>query len=621
MRLPYYLTGFLFGVSLMIGCQPVPPTVELEAGMTLTKSTTFTTDTLVLASDTLSEPVLVIEGDGLTIDFSGLTLIGSQADSLPHTFTGLAIHVQNSRGVTLRNLNARGYKVAIMAENSPELLIEDCDLSYNYRQRMGSTRKKEDLSDWLYYHHNEDDEWLRYGAAIYLKECDSAMVRNVRVTGGQNGLMMTRCNDGQFYNNTMHFNSGIGIGMYRSSRNQVMHNRLDWNLRGYSYGIYARGQDSAGILCYEQSNENVFAYNSATHSGDGFFLWAGQHTMDTGEGGCNDNLLYGNDFSHAPTNGIEVTFSRNTMVNNKMLECRYGIWGGYSFESLMAANWINDSDYGIAIEHGQDNTISHNLITNTQEGIKLWQRDQQPPDWGYAQKRDTRSRDYLIQHNDLYQVEAPLVVAGSRQIQVNPQNRFQGYQTLLTAEQPNQELIIQENTMDGPTPPQLVANNERIQTSGIVPEKRWQELLAISGLDSLAPAPLPDGMDAMLPSDHPRGHKYMLVNEWGPYDFLRPSIWLRETGEETYTFLLLGPQGNWRVVGGSGFAGVTPKTGSFPTTMTARLTPDADSLSIQLEFVGEAVTTQFGENLPRGTTVRFAWKEMGDQGSEVRDQK
>ena len=33
--------------------------------------------------------------------------------------------------------------------------------------------------------------------------------------------------------------------------------------------------------------------------------------MDTGQGGCNDNLLYGNDFSHAPTNGIEATFSRN----------------------------------------------------------------------------------------------------------------------------------------------------------------------------------------------------------------------------------------------------------------------------------------------------------------------
>ena len=95
--------------------------------------------------------------------------------------------------------------------------------------------------------------------------------------------------------------------MYRSSRNKIMNNNLDFNVRGYSHGIFNRGQDSADILIFEQSNENMFAYNSATHGGDGFFLWAGQHTMDSGEGGCNDNVVYKNDFSFAPTNGIEIT--------------------------------------------------------------------------------------------------------------------------------------------------------------------------------------------------------------------------------------------------------------------------------------------------------------------------
>ena len=93
--------------------------------------------------------------------------------------------------------------------------------------------------------------------------------------------------------------------MYRASWNRILHNKIDWCVRGYSHGVYNRGQDSAGILIYEQSSNNVFAYNSVTHGGDGFFLWAGQNTMDTGRGGCDDNLLYGNDFSHAPTNGIE----------------------------------------------------------------------------------------------------------------------------------------------------------------------------------------------------------------------------------------------------------------------------------------------------------------------------
>lgn len=55
------------------------------------------------------------------------------------------------------------------------------------------------------------------------------------------------------------------------------------------------------MLVYEQSSANTFYKNNVTHGGDGFFLWAGQTTMDTGKGGCNDNLLLENDFPmHRP---------------------------------------------------------------------------------------------------------------------------------------------------------------------------------------------------------------------------------------------------------------------------------------------------------------------------------
>ena len=60
--------------------------------------------------------------------------------------------------------------------------------------------------------------------------------------------------------------------------------------------------------------------------------------MDTGQGGSNDNLFYGNDFSHAPTNGIEATFSRNRFINNRVEENWHRVWGGYSFDSLIAGN-------------------------------------------------------------------------------------------------------------------------------------------------------------------------------------------------------------------------------------------------------------------------------------------
>ena len=172
----------------------------------------------------------------------------------------------------------------MLARNVEKLTLDNCDLSYNYRQHLNSTQEKEDISDWMSYHHNEKDEWLRYGAAIYLRNCNSAIITNCKVTGGQNALMMMECNNGKIYNNDFSFNSGIGIGMYRCNGNEVSYNKINFNVRGYSHGVYNRGQDSAGILVYEQSNQNIFYKNSVTHGGDGFFLWAGQTTMDTGEG-------------------------------------------------------------------------------------------------------------------------------------------------------------------------------------------------------------------------------------------------------------------------------------------------------------------------------------------------
>src|SRR6266513_25987 len=285
------------------------------------------------------QPVVLIDGYSITVDFNNATLQGSNAKKNPDEFFGVAVIISDkSNKITIKNLKAKGYKVALFAKDVASLTIENCDFSYNYRQHLNSTQEKEDISDWMSYHHNEKDEWLRYGAAMYLRNCNSAIIKNCKVTGGQNALMMMECNNGMIYNNDFSFNSGIGLGMYRCNRNKIMYNKINFNVRGYSDSVYNRGQDSAGILVYEQSSNNFFYKNSATHSGDGFFLWAGQTTMDSGQGGCNDNLVYGNDFSCAPTNGIEATFSRNIFRNNRVEECWHGLWGGYSFDTLIQSN-------------------------------------------------------------------------------------------------------------------------------------------------------------------------------------------------------------------------------------------------------------------------------------------
>src|SRR5215218_1442187 len=313
--------------------------IVIRQGMKLTKSVKIKRATYRLdAKEDFSTPVLIIEGDNITIDFNKAVLKGSNQKQSPDEFFGLALYIKKGKNITIKNLTAKGYKVAVMAKDIDGLKIENCDFSYNYRQRLNSTQEKEDVSDWMSYHQNGKDEWLRYGAAMYLRGCNNAIVRNCKVTGGQNALMMVECNNGLIYNNDFSFNSGIGLGLYRSGFNQVVYNRINFNVRGYSHGVYNRGQDSAGMLVYEQSSNNLFYKNSVTHSGDGFFLWAGQTTMDTGEGGCNDNQLIENDFSYAPTNGIEVTFSRNTILRNRIFECDHGIWGGYSFNTAIVGN-------------------------------------------------------------------------------------------------------------------------------------------------------------------------------------------------------------------------------------------------------------------------------------------
>ncbi|HNE30716.1 MAG TPA: right-handed parallel beta-helix repeat-containing protein, partial [Saprospiraceae bacterium] len=430
------------------------PEITLKAGLVITRSCRVKVQPYRLkagadpAGNGPYQGLITISGDNLTVDFQQAELSAAADPHRPDLFSGLAVLV-TGRHVTIKNARIRGFKVAVLADHADDLTLDSCDFSYNYRPRLRSLREREDFSDWLSYHQNDKGEWLRYGAAIYLNQCARPTVRGCRVTACQNALLLNGCNDGLLYNNTFQFNSGLGIGLYRSSRNRLMHNRLDWNVRGYSHGFYQRGQDSAGILLYEQSSDNLIAFNSATHSGDGLFLWAGQTTMDSGQGGCNDNYIFGNDFSHAPTNGIEVTFSRNRIQANRITECTYGIWGGYSYETLIWGNFITECRTGIAIEHGQQDTILQNYFEGDSTGIQLWARAEQPADWGYAQKRDTRCRDISIDRNVMLNVRKPLKISGTNNVNINGENLFLGFDQLVAGSAPNTDLKFARNDLYG----------------------------------------------------------------------------------------------------------------------------------------------------------------------------
>lgn len=518
-----------------------------------------------LSSDSMASPVLTFRGlSGVTVDLSRLVLEGSAKDATPDQREGLAVLIEDCENLTISGLKARGYKVAILARNSPGLTITRCDFSGNYAPKLYSTPEAENDRDWLSYHNNEKDEWLRYGAAIYLDDCAYPTITWNTATGGQNGLLMSGVRHGLVHSNSFHFLSGVGVGLYRSSFNAVMHNRLDFCVRGYSHGVYQRGQDSAAILVYEQSGHNLFAYNSATHSGDGFFLWAGQSTMDSGQGGCNDNLIYGNDFSHAPTNGIEATFSRNYFVANQIDDCDYGVWGGYSFDSLFFANTLSANRVGVAIEHGQNNQIVGNHFSSNGTAIRLWAREKQPEDWGYAKERDTRSRD--------------AIVAG---------NTFAG----------NADLVLQRS-LGVKLGDDARVRSDKESTVGAV-ESGWTP----PNLADWTPPQISGALDPFLPRSFPRGRRSILMTPYGPYDFRTPYLNLMNRTADSLTFEVLGPKGGWKLASIIG-ATAEQKSGPIPGQLRVKLPKTASQVSLKLT-AGDTPLTYSMLHLPLDYSVRF----------------
>ena len=595
--------GLLFSLESSVFSLEQLPVIEPRAGLVITESVAIRPGVYRLPAPG-EAPLIAVRGSNIVIDFQGAVLEGSDPDADPDTYAGTGVFVDGGSGVTIRNAVIRGYKFGIEARGSPNLRLTRNDLSHNWKERLWSQVEHESLLDWMSYHDNEKDEWRRFGAGIYLTDCNNAEIDHNTVRQGQNGLMVTRSSGLSIWNNTFAFNSSLGIGLYRVTNSRILHNRIDWNVRGYSHGYYNRGQDSAGLLMYEQSSDNIVAYNSVTHSGDGLFLWAGQSTMTSGQGGSNDNVFYRNDFSHAPTNGIETTFSRNYFIENRVEENWHGVWGGYSWGSIFDGNRFARNDEAIAIEHGQENLIRNNQFSGDRKAIRLWANETQDPNWGYPKNRDTRSRNYDISYN-----------------------RFNGNEVALEIDD-TVDIAMRGNTFD-----KVVS---RIVTTGTTDRLA----LSIPGVSVLRdpapllplPVPLDEGIDAMIPDGARRGREFIIVDDWGPYDYRSPKIWpaiadridwidsarrfplgglgaYRDDDGQPVRLRVLGPEGAWkaaRVVGGS----LSAQTGTVPGELTVTPSPAAAEVRVDLTYTGAEIVTPRGRRVPAGEPYLFSYSRF-----------
>ncbi|HEY5022611.1 MAG TPA: NosD domain-containing protein [Gemmatimonadaceae bacterium] len=569
-----------------------PPTIELRPGLIITRSARITPRVYRLSAPrSLDSAIITISGDDITVDFAGATMEGASPDMSPDAASGVAIRVDGGHNVRIMNAHVRGYKVGILARHTRNLSLSDNDLSYNWKPRLYSVVEHESMVDWLSFHRNEKDEWLRYGAGAYLSDVEAGEIRGNAVNQGMNGLMLVRTNGLRIWNNNFSFNSGVGIGLYRSSGNSIMHNQVDYDVRGYSEGFYRRGQDAADLLMYEQSDKNVVAYNSMTHGGDGLFLWAGQTTMDTGEGGANDNLFYMNDFSFAPANGIEATFSRNTFINNFVEGCEYGMWGGYSFGSTILGNRFIDNRTGIAIEHGQNNLILANIFAGDSTAIRVWADSIEPSDWGYPRHRDTRSASYRIDGNLIGRARVGVRAANTSALTVTS-NRFIDVDSAAVVRDTAGYSFTDNTTAeDAPWPRRFLR-----------PPK---ELLGD------VPDPLPNGFMPSRPDTSLAGRprSAIIVDEWGPYDYRSPKLWpVDSTRALPLRLRTLGPPGKWHVASRRGIASVSPETGTIGDTIVVTAKPDSlGDWELTLEYTGAATVSPRGIVLAGAAPYRFSY--------------
>jgi hypothetical protein len=467
--------------------------------------------------------VIVVRGrKGLTLDLDGVDLRGTPKGTDLDQDAGWGIVLEDCEDVTVKGGRLGGFKGCLVAARCKNLVLDGMAFDGWYGMHLLSTAAAEDGADWLYPHENDHDEWiLNYGAAISLTDCTAATIRDCRGRHGQNGILLTRSNGCSIDDDDFSFLSGWGLAMYRSSKNVVAHDLFDYCVRGYSHGVYWRGQDSAGILMFERCSDNLFALNSATHGGDGVFLFAGNDTVqgrayDRGEkdaGGSDRNIWYRNDFSFAVANAIEATFSSdNWAIENKLDGShQHGVWGGYSSRMVVHKNHLEDTLGGaVSIEHGQECVVSSNWIQRCAIGVELWwDEDKDLVGGPFGKHRDTASRDHWVLGNVFDANEKDLVFTKTQNI-VLGQNRWSRAEKPLEGENFRLDVLL---ASDG------------ARATGSVHDS------VLDAWDGKPPAPLaaavawkcPEvpGRQAVFAKD--RGEKQgldtIVMGEWGPWDF------------------------------------------------------------------------------------------------------
>ncbi|MCC6286069.1 MAG: right-handed parallel beta-helix repeat-containing protein [Phycisphaerales bacterium] len=584
----------LIALSVVMGAAVAePPTLVVRADNTrVTESCRVVVPEGLVIEDADGDGVLHIEADGVTVEFAPGegTLRGAPEDAPYETLAGVGVRIDGRRGVTIRRAALRGFKVGVWATGADGLVIEDCDVSRGYAMRLGSTPLAEDGADWLWPHQNDKGEWReRYGAGLYVEQSEGVTIRRVRARERQNGIVVDRLYQSRIYDNDCSFLSGWGLAMWRCNDNVICRNAFDFCIRGYAHGVYNRGQDSAGILVFEQNNRNRFIENSATHGGDGFFGFGGREALGEGElpmgfscarKGNNDNLFVGNAFSYAAAHGLELTFSFGNVIEGNTFDSNAicGIWGGYSQDTIIRGNAFSDNGTagyglergGINIEHGAGNLVQGNTFAGDVCGVHYWvDEDAGLRELPWAKANYRGAVDNVIAGNAFSRVGTAVQLRGEVTGTVISDNAYAGV----------------EKELDAP---------EGLEISSAVPALP-------------APAAIPSGIvvGERRPIEARRefaGRENIIMGEYFPWDFEAPMLRVRSMGPGEHVFEVFGA-----APGGVRAEATTP-AGSVTCTVEAAPKGAGRHVPVVVRIIAGAGVTPYALTVRAG---KASWERTG----------
>lgn len=289
--------------------------------------------------------------DSIMIDGSGVYVDGTN-------YQGYMIKITNSSYIRIENFDAVShYFYAVHIMNSDHILIEGNDFSYN----------KVDSSGWI-------SVWSNYqqalGGGVMMYQTQNASVADNIMRWQNDGVALYECDSIWVMNNNFAWNTSYGIRMYFTDNCNIQN-----NVASHINRPYTNPSDCAAILLIV-SNNNMVTYNDFSYSGDGIFLGQYQYSQIV-----NNNYFAYNECSYSPHNAIEATFADGNIYEyNNCNYSHYGLWLGYSFNSIVSNNEIIGNQYsGIAIDRGFNNLITDNEISENPTGIELWEGGVIPP--------------------------------------------------------------------------------------------------------------------------------------------------------------------------------------------------------------------------------------------------